>query len=91
MADDDGIIGESKVHLNKGDRVEVLSGPLKGFDGWITKLNRRKSRVAIDVLLGLERREIWLGAEFVDTTDDEQLLISLREAGDSMREVYNSG
>jgi transcriptional antiterminator NusG len=71
MAGEDGVISESKVRLGQNDRVEVLSGPLKGFDGWITKLNRRKSRVAISVLFGAERREVWLGAEFVDRIDGE--------------------
>jgi transcriptional antiterminator NusG len=69
MADANGVIGESKVQLNADDRIEVLSGPLKGFDGWIKRFNRRKGRVAIEILLGMERREIWLGVELVDKVD----------------------
>jgi transcription antitermination factor NusG len=60
MADSDGVIGGSVIRLNKDDYIEVLSGPLKGFEGWITKLNRRKSRVAVNVLLGSNRHEVCL-------------------------------
>jgi transcriptional antiterminator NusG len=66
MADADGVIGVSKVRVNADDSVEVVSGPLKGCDDWITKRKRCKDRVAIDVTLGEERREIWLTVEFVD-------------------------
>jgi len=72
MANDKGVIGESKIWLNENDRVEVISGPLKGYEGLITKLNRRKNRVAVNILLGTEHREVWLAAEFVDTPQDSK-------------------
>jgi transcriptional antiterminator NusG len=77
MTDDEGVIGDSKVWLNENDRVEVLSGPLKGFDGWITKLNRRKNRVAVSVLFGTERHEVWLGAEFIERSVVDPVVAAL--------------
>jgi len=60
MVDERGVIGESEVTLNGDGRAVVLSGPLKGEEGHITKFDRRKGRVRIAFLIGNERHEIWL-------------------------------
>jgi transcriptional antiterminator NusG len=66
LCDNDGIIRESMVTLDENGRIEVLSGPLKGEDGYITKFNRRLGRVAVDFLLGTERHELWLTVKVVE-------------------------
>jgi transcriptional antiterminator NusG len=41
----------SKVMFDENDRIVVISGPLKGLEGQIVKVNRRKGRakVALDI------------------------------------------
>jgi transcriptional antiterminator NusG len=76
MADDEGVIGESEVALDVNDRIRVLSGPLKGMDGYITKFNRRRGQVTVNFLLGTERHKISLSVKLVeeDTRSYEEIL-----------------
>jgi len=41
------IIGPSLITFEEGDRVKVLEGPLKGLEGLIVKVNKRKGRARI--------------------------------------------
>ncbi len=41
------IIGDSAVRFNTNNRIEVVRGPLKGFEGQIIKVNRRKGRAKV--------------------------------------------
>ena len=68
MADNDDLIGESEICFDKDDQIVVLSGPLKGEEGRITKLNRRKGRVAVEFDIGAERHEIWLSVRLARVT-----------------------
>jgi transcriptional antiterminator NusG len=61
MADDEGVIGESSVCLNEENRIQVLTGPLKGEEGRIVKFDRRRNRVAVEFLFGTKKHEIWFG------------------------------
>lgn len=45
----DRVIPMSIAEIDEGDRVRVLSGPLKGHEGWIHSVNRRKSLAFIEV------------------------------------------
>ena len=65
MADEKDTIGESEAFLDESKRIVVLSGPLKGEEGRIAKFNRRKGRVAVEFLIGTERREIWLSVKLI--------------------------
>lgn len=47
--------------------TKILFSKLKGEDGWITKFNKRKGRVAVNILLGTERHKIWLIVRLVGT------------------------
>jgi transcriptional antiterminator NusG len=67
MADEDDVIGESEVCLDDDNRIVVLSGPLKGEEGNITRFNRRRGRVAVEFIVGTERHEIWLSVKVIDT------------------------
>jgi transcriptional antiterminator NusG len=66
MADESGVIGESEVVVDEHNQISVLSGPLKGELGYITKFDRRKGRVAVNFLFGTERHEIWLAVRVVE-------------------------
>jgi len=61
-----GTVGESDIVLDENDRIVVLAGPLKGFDGYIKKYNSRRGRVWVDFLLGTERHRIPLSVRLVE-------------------------
>lgn len=42
-------IGPSRVRFDENDRIVVVDGPLKGFEGNIIKVDRRKQRAKICV------------------------------------------
>jgi len=67
-SDENGIVGESEAYLDSDGHVAALSGPLKDEDGWITKFNKRKCRVAVNSLLGSEWCETWLSVKMVEGT-----------------------
>jgi len=41
------IIGKSTAKYNENDKIAVLDGPLKGLEGLIVKVDRRKRRVKV--------------------------------------------
>jgi transcriptional antiterminator NusG len=45
------IVGASKVSFDQGDRIQVLSGPMQGLEGQIKKVNKRKGRAKIELML----------------------------------------
>ena len=45
-------IGQSLVHFDENDRIVLIEGPLKGFEGSIIKVDRRKQRAKIRVDFG---------------------------------------
>jgi transcription termination/antitermination protein NusG len=69
----------SKVTFDDHDRIVVLEGPLKGLEGQIVKVNRRKGRAKILLDIYGEAFPIDLGFEVVErvkggggTSDEEQ-------------------
>jgi transcriptional antiterminator NusG len=44
-------VGASKVSFDQGDRIQVLSGPMQGLEGQIKKVNKRKGRAKIELML----------------------------------------
>jgi transcriptional antiterminator NusG len=56
----------SKVTFDENDRIVVLEGPLKGLEGQITKVNRRKGRAKILLDMYGEAFPIDLGFEVVE-------------------------
>ena len=45
-------IGSSLVKFDENDRIVVVEGPLKGIEGNIIKVDRRKQRAKIRVAFG---------------------------------------
>jgi len=56
----------SKVTFDENDRIVVLEGPLKGLEGQIVKVNRRKGRAKILLDIYGEAFPIDLGFEVVE-------------------------
>ena len=65
LTDESDVIEESEVYLDEDNRIVVQSGPLKGEEGRIKRFNRRSRRVAVEFLIGAERREVWLSVRVV--------------------------
>lgn len=56
----------SKVSFDENDRIVVLEGPLKGLEGSIIKVDRRKGRVKVRLAMCADSFAVDLGAEFVE-------------------------
>lgn len=71
LSDEDDNIGFSYI-VKEGDKINVVKGPLKGYEGIIEKLDIRKKRVKVclDVLGELKRVD--LGAYIVKKVDDTE-------------------
>lgn len=39
-----------KIEINKGDKIEIISGPLKGEKGSITRVDESKEEIVIELL-----------------------------------------
>ena len=65
-----GNIGLSQACYDKGNRIRVLKGFLKGYEGLITNVNRKKKTVELTVNLQGKKIIMWLGYELVAGIDD---------------------
>ena len=64
------ILGRSKVIYNEDDRIVVIDGPMKGFEGQIVKVDRRKRRAKIRLSLHNNAYLIDLGFDVLEGTDE---------------------
>ena len=62
--EDSELIGLSKV--TDGDRIKVVSGPLKNLEGQIVRVDRRKGRARVRLTLFGEPKEIDFGIEVLE-------------------------
>lgn len=60
----DGAIGISKA-MQAGNRVRILDGPLKEYEGRITKINKRQKCAEIEIGAETIVRKVWLNYEIV--------------------------
>lgn len=65
-----GNIGISTTYFDQGNRIKVLDGFLKDYEGNITNVNRRKKTVEVTVNLQGKRVILWLGYELVEAVPD---------------------
>ena len=61
-----GNIGLSTAYFDKGNRIKILDGFLKDYEGYITNVNRKKKTVEVTVNLQGKRAIMWLGYELVE-------------------------
>lgn len=54
-SDDERIeyISEEQMHLAKGDRVRILSGPFEGVEGFFMKINNKRGRSVVVKIEGI--------------------------------------
>ena len=65
-----GNIGLSTAYFDKGNRIKILDGFLKDYEGYITNVNRKKKTVEVTVNLQGKRAIMWLGYELVEAVPD---------------------
>ncbi|MBW4080628.1 antiterminator LoaP [Paenibacillus sp. S150] len=59
----EGYIDYSTVHIDKDSKVTVISGPLKGLEGIIKKIDRHKNRAKIVINLLRQNLTVDVGIE----------------------------
>lgn len=60
------IAGISKIYFNKDDKIKVISGPMKGLEGEIIKVDKRKKRAKIKLKLYEDSFLIDFGFELIE-------------------------
>jgi transcription termination/antitermination protein NusG len=65
------VAGQSTVMFDENSRIRVLSGPLKGLDGHIVKVDRRKQRARVRLSLYEESFEIDFGFQALEPRSEE--------------------
>ena len=63
------VIGQSKVIYNEQDRIVVIDGPMKGLEGQIIKVDRRKKRAKVRFSLYNNPYPIDLGFEVLEVSE----------------------
>ena len=66
----DGNIGLSTAYYDRGNRIRVLDGFLKDYQGYITNVNRKKRTVEVTVDLQGKKVIMWLGYELVTAAEN---------------------
>ena len=62
----EGNIGLSQAYFDKGDRIRILDGFLKDYEGNITSVNRKNKTVVVTVNLQGKKVTMRLGYELVE-------------------------
>ena len=55
------VVGKSVVNFDENNRIRVLEGPLRGFEGQIVKVDRRKGRIKVKLDLYDESHTVDFG------------------------------
>jgi len=63
------VAGRSKVYFNDNSRIVVVEGPMKGLEGRIIKVDRRKGRAKINLDLYNDSYTIDLAFEVIGSLD----------------------
>ncbi|MQY76888.1 MAG: antiterminator LoaP [Spirochaeta sp.] len=64
------VVERSRVFFDENKRIRVLQGPLKGLEGKIVKVNRRKGRAGVKLDLYEKSFLIDFGFELLEPTDE---------------------
>ena len=71
----EGRVGVMRA-LQEGDRVEIIDGVFKQLRGRITRMDRRRKTVRVELDTQGAIRHIWLSYEIVDRVDAERLPVA---------------
>lgn len=66
------IVEQSKVTFDVNNRIQVTEGPLKGMEGQIVKINRRKGRAKVRLDLYENSFLVDLGFETMESTSNKK-------------------
>ena len=66
LFDTTGNIGLSQAFFDKGDRIRILNGFLKDYEGYITSVNRKNKTVKVAIDLQGKKVTMQLGYELVE-------------------------
>jgi transcriptional antiterminator NusG len=64
------VVGKSVAEFDPNNRIRVLEGPLKGLEGQIIKVDRRKGRVRVKLDLYEESHAVDFGFTSVEHAED---------------------
>jgi len=62
-----GVIRQSKVRLQEGQRLQIVEGPLKGFDGNVTKVDKHGRRIKVRFDIGGITSDVTFSVEFLES------------------------
>jgi transcriptional antiterminator NusG len=68
------IIHKSTVYFDENNRIRVLEGPLKGLEGMIVKVDRRKKRAKVRLNLYDESFQVDFGFEAIERTGEQHVV-----------------
>lgn len=63
-------IGLSQAWFDEGKRIRILSGFLKDYEGAISRVNKKKKTVEIQIDLQGKKVSLWLGYELVEPLNE---------------------
>ena len=59
-------VGLSRVRVEEGKQIRVVSGPLKGVEGMIKKIHLHKRMAEVEIPFMKRKTVIWLGIELLE-------------------------
>lgn len=59
-------VGLSRVSVEEGNQIKILSGPLKGIEGMVKKIHLHKRVAEVEIPFMRQRTVIFLGFELVE-------------------------
>lgn len=65
------IFKEIEIEIERGDTVEVIGGPFKGEKGKVTRVDKNKSEVTLELLEATVPIPVTVGVESVKQLDEE--------------------
>ena len=66
-------IGLSQIHVYEGNVIKIVSGPLKGIDGLVRKINLHKRIAEVEIEFMKRKTVIYLGIELLEKENDEKI------------------
>jgi len=61
-------VGLSQVHVYEGNEIKIVSGPLKGIEGTVRKINLHKRIAEVEIQFIKRKIVIYLGIEMLEST-----------------------
>ena len=71
LLETDGSIGASRAFFDEGNRIRILSGFLKDYEGSIVRVNKRRRTVEASIDFHDKKVSMWLGYELVTKVGSE--------------------